>query len=203
VEVEAVVFDMGGVLLDWDPRHLYRKVFDDDDAVERFLTDLELISWHVANHDSGARSMVESSRELGERYPDYRDELALWGPCYPEMIGGPIDGMVDLVAELRGRTRLYLLSNAPAEPIDQVIADWPFLSWFDGYVVSGRERIMKPDPRLFRLLLDRFDLEPAATMFVDDLEANVTGAAAVGIQAVRFESAPQLRAALVDAGVLD
>jgi 2-haloacid dehalogenase len=145
--------------------------------------------------------MVESCRELALQHPEYGEQLAQWGPRYTEMIGGPIDGMVELLGELRGRVRLYLLSNAPAEPIDQLVADWPFLEWFDGLVISGREQLLKPDPRLFQVLLDRFALEADRTVFVDDVERNVAAAAGLGIHAIRFESADQVREALADLGL--
>jgi len=191
--VEAVVFDMGGVLLDWNPRHLYRKVFADEDAMERFLTELDLVAWNVANHDSGARPMADSVAELAARHPSYADELAVWGERYTEMVGGPIAGSIELLAELRGRVPLYLLSNAPREPMERLRREWSFFDWFDGQVVSAEEGLIKPDPRLYQVLLDRFRLVPEATVFVDDVAANVDAAAALGIRAIRFDSADQLR----------
>ena len=200
--IRAVVFDMGGVLLDWDPRHLYRKVFDDDAAVERFLDDLSLIDWHVANHDSGLRAMAETTVELGRRHPEYAREIAIWGDRYTEMIGGTVEGTVEILSELRGTVPLYLLSNAPAEPIAQLRAEWPFFDWFNGLVFSGEERLAKPDPRLFELLLDRFGLEAPTTVFVDDVERNVAAAVELGLRAIRFESAAQLRHDLQRLGLL-
>jgi 2-haloacid dehalogenase len=197
VPVQAVVFDMGGVLLDWDPRHLYRSIFTDEDDMERFLAELDLVAWNVANHDSGARSLDESVAELIARHPDYAAELGAWSQRYTEMVRGPIEGSIEILEELHGRVPLYLLSNVPREPIAQLQADWPFFSWFDGQVISAHEGLIKPDPRLFRVLLDRYGLVAEATVFIDDVAANVEAAAALGIRAIRFESAPDLRRDLV------
>jgi 2-haloacid dehalogenase len=200
--IDNVVFDMGGVLLDWDPRHLYRKVFDHDEDVERFLDELSIIEWHVDNHDSGRRPMADSVADKAAQHPEYADALSVWVDRYPEMIGAPLPGMIDLLAELRGRVGLYLLSNAPIEPIDRIRANWPFLDWFDGFVISGEEKLVKPDPRIFLQLMERYDLDPAATVFVDDVARNVAGAAAVGLHAIQFESAEQLRRELVALGLV-
>jgi 2-haloacid dehalogenase len=202
VPIEAVVFDMGGVLLDWNPRHLYRQVFADEDAMERFLTELDLIAWNVANHDSGARPLAESVAEMAARHPHYAEELAAWSERYHEMVGGPIPGSIEILAELRGRVPLYLLSNVPREPIEQLRRDWPFFAWFDGQVVSAEEGLIKPDPRLYQVLLDRYRLIPEATVFVDDMAYNVEAAAALGIRAIQFESAAQLRRDLRRLGLL-
>ncbi len=121
--IQAVVFDMGGVLLDWDPRHLYRSIFRDEQDMERFLAELDLVAWNVANHDSGARSLDESVAELIDAHPDYATELRAWSERYTEMVNGPIEGAIEILAELRGRVPLYLLSNVPREPIARA-ASW-------------------------------------------------------------------------------
>ena len=200
--IQAVVFDMGGVLLDWNPRHLYRTIFADEDDMERFLTELDLVAWNVANHDSGARPLDESVAELRARHPQYDAELEAWAARYTDMVSGPVEGSIEILAELRGRVPLYLLSNVPREPIARLRVEWPFFAWFDGLVISAHERLVKPDPRLFQVLVDRYDLVPEATVFIDDVEANVEAAAALGIRAIRFESAPGLRRDLVGLGLL-
>jgi 2-haloacid dehalogenase len=197
-----VVFDMGGVILDWNPRHLYRSIFADEDAMERFLTELDLIAWNVANHDSGARPLDESVADLAARHPHYAEELAAWSDRYHEMVGGPIPGSIEILAELAGRVPLYLLSNAPREPIERLRRDWPFFAWFDGQVISAEERLIKPDPRLYQVLLDRYDLVAETTVFIDDMVVNVDAARQLGIRAIQFESAAQLRGELVRLGVL-
>jgi 2-haloacid dehalogenase len=201
--VDTVVFDMGGVLLEWDPRHLYRKVFDSDEAIERFLDDLAIIEWHTANHDSGLVPMADSVAAKIELHPEYASELGVWADRYNEMIGGPVEGAIEILSELRGQVALYLLSNAPAEPVAQLRADWPFLDWFDGAVISGEEQLAKPDPLIFQLLIDRYDLDPSSTVFIDDIERNLVGAAETGLQTILFTSAPQLRRDLTGLGLLE
>ncbi len=200
--IEAVVFDMGGVLLDWDPRHLYRPVFADDLAMERFLDELDLLAWNVANHDSGARPLADSVAEMARHHPEYASELALWAERYTEMVSGPVPGALELLAELHGRVPLYLLSNVPREPIASLRQQWPFFAWFDGQVTSSDEGLLKPDPRLFEVLLERYGLAAGATVFVDDMAPNIEAAAALGLRAIQFRSADQLRAELVALGVL-
>lgn len=201
--VRAVVFDFGGVLVDWDPRHLYRKLFDDPVEMERFLAEVCTSEWHL-EHDRG-RPMAESCRLLAdESAPELRPLIEAWGARFAEMVAGEVPGTVAVLGELRDRgVPLYGLTNMPAEAMPWLRAAHPFLAWFDGIVVSGEERLVKPDPTVFRLLVDRFRLDPAATVFVDDVQRNVDAAAAVGLRAVRFESAAQLRADLVEVGLLE
>ncbi len=201
-DIQAVVFDMGGVLLDWNPRHLYRTIFADEDEMERFLDELDLVAWNVANHDSGARPLDESVADMAARHPHYATELAAWSERYHEMVGGPVSGSIEILGELRGRVPLYLLSNAPREPIERLRREWAFFGWFDGQVVSAEERLIKPDPRLFQVLLERYGLAAEATVFVDDMAPNIEAALALGLRAIRFESASALRRDLVRLGLL-
>ena len=189
----AVVFDVGGVLLDWNPRHLYRKLFADDVAsMEAFLAEICTPEWH-AKHDLGRR-YEDSCAELAEAHPAHAELIWAWALRNDEMVAGPIHGTIDIVAELRARgIRLYVLSNMEAETFPRRLETYPFLGWFDGYVISGLEGVGKPDERIFRRLLERFDLEAARTLFVDDSAANVDAARNVGMQALLFESPEQLR----------
>ena len=198
--VNAVVFDLGGVLLDWNPRHLYRTVFDDPDEVDYFLREICTLDWH-AQHDNG-RSMAETIPLLAEQYPNYAGPIGEWRARYVDMVGGYIDGMPSLLDELgaAGVPR-YALTNMPAEVVDELLAAFPILDQFDGMVVSGVELVMKPDPEIYRRLSTRFDLEPARTVFVDDMAVNVDAAWELGFRAVRFESTADLRPELVRWGL--
>lgn len=200
--IDAVVFDMGGVLLDWDPRHLYRQLFTDEGAMERFLDELDLLAYHATNHDSGLRPMSDSMAELAARHPQYRDELIAWSERYAEMVGDPVPGSIELLAELRGRVPLYLLSNVPHETIAVLRRDWAFFDWFAGQVISAEEGLIKPEPRLFEVLVDRYGLTVERTAFIDDMPANVEAARAVGLHAIRFTTAVNLRADLGRLGVI-
>jgi 2-haloacid dehalogenase len=199
----AVVFDLGGVLLDWDPRYLYRKLFDGDDAaMERFLTDVCSPEWHAA-HDLG-RNVAQACRELAARHPDQAGLISAWAERSEEMVAGPIAGSVAILADLKRRgVPCYALSNMEAETFPRRLRRFGFLRWFDGHVISGLEGVAKPDPRIYRLLLRRYELPAAQVLFIDDRADNVAAARAAGMRALRFVSPPVLRAQLESLGLLD
>jgi 2-haloacid dehalogenase len=200
--IDAVVFDLGGVLLDWDPRHLYRELFGgDDDAVERFLDDLDLMAWHYENHDTGRRPMSETIAEKVADHPEHADALWAWRDRYADMSGAAIDGTIELMRELRPLVRLFMLSNAPIEGMAELRARWEFFGWFDGQVISAEERLVKPDPRLFELVMARFDLVPDSTVFVDDRPVNVEAARRLGLHGIVFDTAAALRRELIRLGL--
>jgi len=192
VPVKAVVFDLGGVLIDWDPKYLYRKLLADEAAVEEFLATVCTPEWN-AEQDRG-RPFAEGVAELVERHPAHAAAIAAYAERWEEMLGGDIAGTVELLAELRAAgTPLYALSNWSAETFVVARRRFEFLSWFDGVLVSGEERMIKPDPAFFRLLVDRFGLDPEATFYIDDNQANVAAARRLGLDAVRFTDPGQLR----------
>jgi 2-haloacid dehalogenase len=199
--VEAVVFDLGGVLLDWNPRYLYRQLFDDEQMMEHFLTEICSLEWHEA-HDRGV-SFERSAAELAAVYPEYADLIRAWGERSEEMVGGPIDATVAILADLRARgVPCYALTNMEAETYPLRRERFEFLRWFDGTVVSAQEGTVKPDPEIFRRLLDRFGLVAERTVMVDDAERNIATARSLGLQTVHFRSPDQLRKWLVAAGLL-
>jgi 2-haloacid dehalogenase len=199
--IDAVVFDIGGVLLDWDPRHLYRKLFDDEASMEQFLAEVCTLEWHAA-HDLGV-PFATSCAALAVRHPEHAEMIWAWGSRSEEMVRGPIPGTVEILRELRQQgLRCYALTNMEAETYPRRLERFPFMSWFDGTVVSSSEGIAKPDPEIFHRVLGRFGLDAAATLLIDDSAANVAAAAAVGMRAVRFESPEHLRRWLTEAGVL-
>jgi 2-haloacid dehalogenase len=199
--IEAVVFDVGGVLLDWDPRHLYRKLFADEAEMEWFLAEVCSPAWHVP-HDWGV-STAASCAELVSSYPQFSELIWAWSTRSEEMIGGVDAGSVEILRAVR-ETGLpcYALTNMEAETYPLRLERFPFLSWFDGTVVSGREGVAKPDLAIFTRLLDRFGLEPRTTLMIDDTNENLETARTLGIQTALFRSSRQLRAELETAGVL-
>ena len=198
---KAVVFDLGGVLIDWDPRYLYRKLLADEAAVEEFLATVCTPEWN-AEQDRG-RPFAEGVAELVERHPVHAAAITAYHERWTEMLGGDIGGTVELLAELRAAgVPLYALTNWSAETFGIARERFEFLSWFDGVLVSGEERIIKPDPAIFRLLLDRFGLDPQATFYVDDSPVNVAAARELGFDAVRFTEPERLRRDLETRGLL-
>jgi 2-haloacid dehalogenase len=190
--VKAVVFDLGGVLIDWDPRYLYRKLLDDEAAVEEFLATVCTPEWN-AEQDRG-RPFAEGVAELVERHPVHAVAITAYHERWPEMLGGAVGGTVEVLAELRAAgVPVYALTNWSAETFGVARERFEFLEWFDGVLVSGEERMIKPDPAIFRLLLDRFGLDPKATFYVDDSEPNVEAAGRLGFDAVRFRTPARLR----------
>lgn len=194
--IDAVVFDLGGVLLDWDPRHLYRKLFADETEMESFLRDVCTMQWHAA-HDRGV-PFSQSCAALAATHPQHAELIDAWGARSEEMIAGQIDGTVEILDELLGRgVRCYALTNMERETYPLRRQRYPFMRRFAGTVVSSHEGVAKPDPEIFRRLLARFDLDPARTVMIDDSAPNLETAAALGMEAVTFQSPAALRDALI------
>jgi len=198
----AVVFDLGGVLLDWNPRYLYRKLFDDEAEMEWFLSEVCSLDWHHA-HDLGVPP-EETSPPLIAAYPEHAAMIRAWTERSEEMLAGPIEDSVQILRSLKDAgIPVYALTNMETWTYPARRRRYPFLRWFDGTVVSGFEGVAKPDPRIFELLLDRFGLEAARTLLIDDSSKNVEAARAIGLPALEFESPARLRQALENTGLLD
>lgn len=190
-----VVFDIGNVLLRWDMRNLFVRLIADRDELDAFLSGVCTTQWHAAL-DGGA-TYAQAIAELSARFPHYAQTIALYDPRWQETISGAIEGAVAILERLReAGVPNYAITNFPFEKFDETCALYPFLARFDGVVVSGRERVMKPDPAIFALFLDRFGLRAADCVFIDDNGANVAAARALGMTALRFEAPEKLAADL-------
>lgn len=191
MKIDTVVFDVGGVLLDWDPAHLYRQVLTDEEMA-RFFAEVCTWDWHH-EHDRGA-SFADTIPARCAQFPDDAEHIRLWSDRYADMVAGEIDGMGAVVDGLRDDgVRLLILSNMPSEVWPQLTDRWPILQGFEGAVISGDEGIVKPDPEIYRVLIDRYDVDPARAAFIDDRDENVAAAAALGFTAIRFTDATSLQ----------
>ncbi|MDQ1485571.1 MAG: 2-haloacid dehalogenase [Actinomycetota bacterium] len=197
----AAVFDLGAVLIEWDPRHLYRTLFADEAAMEEFLATVCTPEWN-AEQDRG-RTLAAATAVLVEKHPQHAELIEAYYGRWDEMLGAPIAGTVQIAHELRAAgLRLVALSNWSAETFPRARHRLTFLDEFDAVLVSGTVGLIKPDPAIYQLLIQRHDVDPAHALFVDDSAKNVEAAAAVGFDAIRFQSPDQLRADLTARGLL-
>jgi len=196
------VFDIGGVLIDWNPRYLYRKLFAEDTAaMEEFLTTVCTPEWNL-QQDAG-RPWQDAIDELTARYPDKAELIAAYHLHWDEMVPGPIPGTTDLLWDLKRRGNpVYCITNFSVDKLDRARERFDVLNAFDGIVISGEVRLVKPDPAIYRRLLDDNGLKAEDTVFIDDVQKNVDGARAVGMHAVRFVDADTLRRDLIGYGML-
>ena len=201
IQITAVTFDLGGVLIDWNPRYLYRKLFGGDEAaMERFLAEVCTSAWN-ASLDAG-RPLAEAVAELTAAHPDQADLISAYAQRWYEMLGDVFEGTVAILRELRrAGLRIYALSNWSCETFPETRAIYPFLDEIDGILVSGEVKVAKPDPAIFREFLRRFELTPQNTVYIDDWDRNVTAAADLGMIAIRYVDAARLRSDLRGLGL--
>lgn len=199
--VRVVVFDIGNVLIEWDPEHLYRKLIPDAAARADFLARVCTPDWNL-EQDRGRR-WAEAVAERTALFPEHAALIAAYSDRWGEMVPGEIPGSVAILEALRAAgVPLYAITNFSTEKFAEAQARFPFLTRFIDVVVSGDEGLLKPDPAIYRRLLDRNGLAAADCLFIDDSEKNVVGARAVGMQAHHFRDAPTLEAALRAEGLL-
>lgn len=198
--VTNVVFDIGNVLIHWDPKLLYADIFPDPVQRTWFLSEICTDDWN-REFDRG-RPFAEGIAELAARHPEWEGPIHAWDERWHEMVPGAIDGSVRLLETLRAAgVPTWAITNFSAEKFPQAVARFPFLAGFGDTVVSAHERLLKPDPAIYRVLLERNGLDPASCLFIDDLPANAEGARAVGMKAVTFTTPAQLAADLAAHGL--
>lgn len=199
---DTIIFDLGAVLIDWNPRHLYRKIFREEEQMEWFLANICTGDWNE-EQDAG-RTFEEATRSLIARHPDYHDEIMAFWLRWEEMLAGPVSGTVDIFRELKAKQsyQILALTNWSAETFPIALRKYDFLGWFDGIVMSGEEKIRKPFPEFYRILLNRYAVQPEHSLFIDDSMRNIEGAKALGIPGIHFTDPVQTRAELVRRGIL-
>lgn len=198
-----VVFDLGGVLIDWEPRRLYRRIFAEEAAMERFLAEICTPAWN-AELDRG-RPFAEAVAELVARHPEQEGAIRAWWERWIEMIGGPISGTVAILEQLAERgTPLVALSNWSAETFPLVRAQeaYRFLDRFERIFLSGELGLIKPEPAIFEHLLSATGRRPETCLFIDDSAANIATAERLGFATHRFRGAEGLARDLAARGLV-
>ena len=200
--MNTVLFDLGAVLIDWNPRYLYRPLFNGDDkAMEHFLAEIAPPWWNL-EIDAG-KTFEQAVAERIRAHPEHADMIALWRDGWEKMLRDEIAGSVEILGELRSKGhRLHALTNWSAETFPIARRRFEFLKWFEDIVVSGEVGLAKPDPRIFALTIERCRLEPARTVFIDDSLHNVEAGRNAGMHALHFRDPHQLRADLTRLGML-
>ena len=199
--IKTLVFDLGGVLIDWNPRYLYRKLIDDENDIDSFLSEVCNPEWNV-KQDAG-RALAEATAERIALYPEKKSLIEAFYERWEEMLGGEIGETVEILRELKNKGEsLYALTNWSSETYPIAEERFVFLQWFEATLVSGVEKMVKPDPAIFHLLLNRYELQAQDCLFIDDSKTNTEAAARIGFETHHFESAARLRQKLIAANLL-
>lgn len=200
---DTIIFDLGSVLIDWNPRYLYRKIFATEAEIDDFLQNICTSDWNE-EQDAG-RSLQEATEMLVACHPAHEAQIRAYYGRWKEMLGGEIPGSVQLLRQLKdsGKYKLYALTNWSNETFPLALVQFPFLQWFDGIVVSGRERQRKPFPSFYQLLLNRYEVDADHALFIDDNLRNIKAAEEQGIDSVHFVHPEQLKDALVSKNILN
>lgn len=195
--MKNIVFDFGGVLVDWNPHHLYDKYFGSREKAEWFLNNICLYSWNLQM--DGGKPFAEGVAELQAEHPEWSEAIAIYHTRWIEMMNGEIEGMASVIRRLKmAGYGVYGLTNWSAETFPMIRDTYPVFQEFDGIVVSGEEHLLKPDAAIYKCLLERYDLQAEESLFIDDNADNVAGARNVGMKAIRFTSAVELERELKD-----
>src|SRR4029078_686451 len=202
MKISAIIFDLGGVLIDWNPNYVFDKMFDSEEKKKHFFENICTPDWNE-KQDAG-RSIKEATEELLVKHPDWKEYIEAYYGRWREMLGGPIHDTVEIFKQLKqtGRYKIYALTNWSAETFPIALELYEFLHWFDGRLVSGEEKMRKPFPEFYQLMLDRFELTPEETLFIDDSLRNEQAARAIGLKTLHFKSPAQLKEDLMELGLL-
>jgi 2-haloacid dehalogenase len=200
--IDTVIFDLGGVLIDWNPRYLYRKIFETEDEVTWFLENICTGEWN--DEQDAGRSFEEATEDLVRKHPEWELPIRAWYGRWQETIAGPVHETVGLLQQVRdrGEHRLYALTNWSSQTFPWALNNFEFLQWFEGIVVSGLEKTRKPYPDFYHILFDRHQIKPSNALFIDDNIQNVAGGRAVGLNTIHFKSPTQLKAELKQLGII-
>jgi len=200
--INTIIFDLGAVLIDWNPHYVYRTIFDDEQEMINFLETVCTSDWNE-EQDAG-RSLQEGTELLIAQFPEHEANIRAFYGRWIEMLGEPFHGTVEILRQLKAsnKYKIYALTNWSAETFPFAVAHFDFLDWFDGIVVSGAEKMRKPTPAFYQILLDRYNVNPAEALFIDDNHRNVLASEKMGIKTIHFKSAEQLSAELHELDIL-
>ena len=200
--IKAVIWDLGNVFIDWNPNRLFDQLITDEEKRRYFFDHVCTMDWNE-NQDAGY-PIRQATEELVAKYPEWKEHIEAYYGRWVEMLGGAITGTVDIFRTLKETTHLkhYALTNWSHELFPTALQMFDFLHWFDGRVVSGEEKMRKPEPAFYQILLDRYGLQPAEVIFIDDNLRNVRAAEAIGIRSIRFITPHQLHTELKVLGLL-
>jgi 2-haloacid dehalogenase len=201
-KIETIIFDLGGVLIDWNPRYLYRKILKDEDQVTWFLENVCTSEWN--DQQDAGRSFEDATRALIATHPEWEEAISAWYGRWQETITGSIPGTVEILKKIKqaNQHRLYALTNWSAQTFPWALDNFEFLHWFEGIVVSGVEKTRKPFPEFYQILFNRYKIDPATALFIDDNIKNIEGAKAIGLPSIHFKSPDQLKDELTRLGVV-
>jgi 2-haloacid dehalogenase len=200
-KIDTIIFDLGGVLVDWNPKYLYEKIFDTQEEVKWFLNNVCTSDWNI--EQDGGRTIEEANSLKIAEFPEYEDEIKLFYNRWEEMFTGAIEKSLEIQQELINNPnyRVYALTNWSAEKWEKGKELFPFFNDFEGVIVSGQENMRKPHDEIYQLILDRFSINPKTTVFIDDNLENTIASARNGIESIRFKSPQQLKRDLLKLGV--
>ena len=200
MKIQNIIFDFGGVLIDWNPIYLYGNVFETEEEMKHFLENVCRYEWNVLQ-DAG-RPLSEATTLLQKEHPEFSEQIAYYYGRWEEMLGGTIDENVKLIKPLKKRYKLYGLTNWSAETLPIAMERYSFFKDLDGIVVSGDEKIVKPNPKIYEILLDRYNLEAESSLFIDDNAENIETAKKIGFKTVHFTDEVNLEQLLKSEKVL-
>jgi 2-haloacid dehalogenase len=199
--IDTIIFDLGGVLIDWNPRYLYKNIFKTEEEITWFLENICTSEWN--EQQDGGRSFEEATEELVAKFPEHEVAIRAWYGRWQETINGPIHETVDVLRSIKEskQHRLYALTNWSAETFPWALQRFEFLHWFEGIVVSGVEKTRKPFPDFYEIMLNRYNINPEKAVFIDDNLKNIEAARALKIDGIHFQGAKALRADLSKRGI--
>lgn len=200
--IKNIIFDLGGVLIDWNPDYMYKKIMPDIEFRSWFLNTICTLDWN--EKQDGGRTIEEATNELITQYPEHKENILAYYDRWEEMLNGSIPGTVDLFKTLKENKNLkiFALTNWSAETFPRALEIFDFLHWFDGRIVSGEENTRKPHKEIYELIVTRFSLNKDETIFIDDNLRNILAAEEFGIRSIHFKSPELLKSSLEELNLL-